>query len=240
MTGETLRKRRGTWVVVLFMAWGVQTGYALAKSKAVDLCNHAAQVVAVESGVPLAVLKAITATETGRQIEGRLRPWPWTVNMEGKGVWFDEPDSARAYVYKHFKSGARSFDVGCFQINYRWHGSAFASIEEMFDPLANARYAARFLKELYGEFGDWSKAAGAYHSRTEVYAARYRKRFDALHNQYAAVPEDVNLMQTRATPESRMRNNSFPLLQQIGPGRPLGSLVPIAPRGQALFLQAEG
>ena len=63
-----------------------------------------------------AVLKAISLTETGRKTGGQFRPWPWTVNMEGTGHWFDTLDEARAYVSREFKRGARSFDVGCFQI----------------------------------------------------------------------------------------------------------------------------
>ena len=85
--------------------------------------------------------------------------------MKGTGLWFETEDAARAYVYEHFKRGARSFDVGCFQINYKWHHEAFASIEQMFDPMANALYAARFLGALKAEKGSWVEAAGAYHSR---------------------------------------------------------------------------
>ena len=47
--------------------------------------------------------------------------------MEGKGKWFQTRDEALSYVFKHFKRGARSFDVGCFQINFKWHGQAFPS-----------------------------------------------------------------------------------------------------------------
>ena len=47
----------------------------------------------------------------------------------------------------------------------------------MFDPDMNALYAARFLSELYREFGDWTGAAGAYHSRTPEYADRYKVKF---------------------------------------------------------------
>lgn len=108
-------------------------------------------------------------------------PWPWTVNMEGRGKWFDDLSDARAFARRGFDAGARSFDVGCFQINYLWHNSAFSSLEAMFDPGANALYAARFLKSLYDEFGDWSRAAGAYHSRIPARARQYRSRFDKLH-----------------------------------------------------------
>ncbi|MEL7463177.1 MAG: lytic transglycosylase domain-containing protein [Pseudomonadota bacterium] len=148
------------------------------------LCDRAASVAARESGVPAEVLFALTRTETGRGRDGRLEPWPWTVNMEGEGRWFDSRDEAVAYIERHRRKGARSFDVGCFQINHRWHGDAFASLEEMFDPLVNARYAARFLGELRDELnarsGDWLRIAGAYHSRTPQFAEAYRARFAAI------------------------------------------------------------
>ena len=50
------------------------------------------------------------------------------------------------------------------QINYRWHGRAFPSLDAMFDPEYTATYAAQFLRTLYEERGSWSAAAGAYHS----------------------------------------------------------------------------
>lgn len=192
-----------------------------------QVCDAVAARVARESGVPIEVLQAITRTETGRRRDGRVQPWPWTVNMEGRGVWFDTPDEARGYVYQHHQRGARSFDVGCFQINFRWHGQHFASIEEMFDPLANGRYAARFLSELHAELGDWGKAAGAYHSRMPVHANRYRAIFD---QHLAAVqgrpPEVASLSGGPELPDAP-RVNTFPLLQP-GAGTSPGSLVPLS------------
>ncbi len=144
-----------------------------------NLCDRAALRAARTHGIPDDVMLAITRVETGRTSQGQTSPWPWTVNMEGAGHWFSTEDEARSFVFSRFKDGARSFDVGCFQINYKWHSSGFKSIDEMFDPDLNAAYAARFLTKLYNEFGDWSKAAGAYHSRTRQYADLYIARFDA-------------------------------------------------------------
>jgi hypothetical protein len=192
-----------------------------------QVCDAIAAHVSRESGVPLGVLQAITRTETGRRREGRVQPWPWTVNMEGRGVWFDTPDEARAYVFEHFKRGARSFDVGCFQINYRWHGQHFASIEEMFEPLANGRYAARFLSELHAELGNWSAAAGAYHSRTPTFANRYRAVFDRHRAAVEGNPPEVAETAMVRSQVRAPRENSFPLLQ-AGAGVSLGSLVPLA------------
>jgi hypothetical protein len=135
---------------------------------------------AAAGGPPVEILRALTRTETGRRLEGALRPWPWTVNMEGEGFWFDNREEALAFVRARHAAGARSFDIGCFQINFRWHGEAFESFEEMFDPAANAAYAVRFLTELKAEGGDWRVAVGKYHSRTPEFAGRYTKRFDSI------------------------------------------------------------
>ena len=48
----------------------------------------------------------------------------------------------------------------------------FPSLEAMFDPDTGADYAAHFLQSLYAERGDWSAAAGAYHSQTPARAER--------------------------------------------------------------------
>ena len=140
------------------------------------LCEAAAERAARAEGVPLHLMRAISLAETGRALDGRLAPWPWTVNMEGEGRWFSEPQELLTWVRKRQSQGARSFDLGCFQVNHLWHGAAFESLEEMLDPEANARYAARFLRALRDETGSWEVAAGHYHSRTPELAHRYRTR----------------------------------------------------------------
>lgn len=200
------------------------------KTQVAEICESAARVASDQSGVPLDVLRAISLTETGRKAGGAFQPWPWTVNMEGVGKWFETLPEARDYVDRHFARGARSFDVGCFQINYRWHGKAFDSIDDMFDPVTNAKYAARFLRELYQETGDWSAAAGAYHSRTPKYANKYKARFNRIRANLTAPPTVVYAQAAPgdaiAQPASAPRVNSFPLLRR-GPSTGFGSLVPL-------------
>lgn len=210
-------------------------GRAAARAEIAAICDQVAAQVARESGVPRDVLAAIMLTETGRRMEGRMRAWPWTVNMEGAGHWFDDADSARAFVYDHFRRGARSFDIGCFQINYKWHHTAFDSLEQMFEPLANGRYAARFLSELFAELGNWDRAAGAYHSRTPELAERYAARFARFRAQEAGAETRTDLAALpprpgsgRPTiPSAETRTNGFPLLRGGSSGA-LGSLVPAA------------
>ncbi len=145
-----------------------------------DLCDAAIAKAARRGGVPVEVLHAVALTETGQHRDGRMRAWPWAINREGKGYWFKTHDEALAFGKQSLAAGRTSFDVGCVQINYRWHGHAFPSIEEMFDPEWTATYAAQFLRTLYEERGSWSEAAGAYHSLTPDKPMTYRARFDRL------------------------------------------------------------
>ncbi len=148
--------------------------------KNAQICERAIAAGARRAGLPQEVLHAISLTETGRVQGGRLRPYPWAINREGKGYWFKSRAEALAFAKASVAEGRRSFDVGCFQINYHWHGHNFTSLESMFDPDTGADYAAQFLKSLYAERGNWSAAAGAYHSQTPSRANVYRARFDRI------------------------------------------------------------
>ncbi|QBY02223.1 lytic transglycosylase domain-containing protein [Rhodophyticola sp. CCM32] len=199
------------------------------------ICDRAADQASRSSGVPLEVLLAITRTETGRRRNGQTQPWPWTVNMEGHGLWFQSRAEALAYATRHQAGGATRFDIGCFQINYHWHGAAFASLDAMFDPDTNARYAAAFLTRLQGELGSWDAAAGAYHSRRPEHATNYLARY---HQQLAALdtPATIDTAPV-ADPRPADRPNRFPLLQSgAAASAHHGSLVPRLTGGaRALF-----
>ena len=140
-----------------------------------DLCRAAAIRAADAGGVPRKVMLAITEVETRTKRGGQSGPWPWTVNMAGKGNWFASRAGALLHAQTALGRGETSFDVGCFQLNYRWHGHNFPSIDAMFEPATSGAYAARFLTSLHEETGDWIRAAGLYHSRTAVHAQRYRE-----------------------------------------------------------------
>lgn len=212
----------------LFTSLAFATAISMGALADARICTESASQISEETGVPRDVLMAISLTETGRASSSTTEPWPWTVNMEGKGVWFSTRDEALAYVYRHHKRGARSFDIGCFQINFKWHGQNFDSIAHMFEPVSNARYAADFLSDLHRELGDWSKAAGAYHSRTEKFAKKYRKKFDQFrialgHTSGPSIPSDTSIVPA----------NRYPLLQ-VGGRRAIGSLVPLDMVGKPL------
>jgi hypothetical protein len=103
-------------------------------------------------------------------------PWPWTINAEGQGSFYDTKAQAITAVQALQAHGVQSIDVGCMQVNLMHHPNAFASLDLAFDPTANAAYAARFLNELHAQSNDWSRATGQYHSSTPDLAAAYQAK----------------------------------------------------------------
>lgn len=128
-----------------------------------------------EYGIPTHLLSAIASTESGRYHDGlKIRvPWPWTINAEGKGYYFDSKSEAIAAARKLRARGVQSMDVGCMQVNLHHHAQAFSSLEQAFEPESNIAYAASFLRNLYQEDGSWKKAAGDYHSKTPQRGKEY-------------------------------------------------------------------
>ncbi len=198
-------------------------------------CRASARRAARMTGVPEPVLLAISLVETGRRRDGQLRSWPWTINLGGKGYWFRTRREAQEFARTMVSRGVRSMDIGCFQINTRWHGAAFPSVDAMFDPAGSAVYAARLLAALRREKGSWQAAAGAYHSRrparARAYAARFQRVLDTLVAEIRRPSGDPRLTQAAPKPKDR-RPNTYPLLRVLAETRAApGSLVFISDHG---------
>lgn len=110
--------------------------------------------------VPLGVLYAVGLSETGR--DGVLHPY--ALNIDGKSVLAVDLRNAVARFGEARSKGAKLVDLGCMQINHRFHGEKFASVEAMFDPAKNVDYAARFLKDLRVREGSWTMAVARYNA----------------------------------------------------------------------------
>ena len=151
------------------------------------LCRAAIAEAERGANLPRGLLQAIGRVESGRRDPetGHFAPWPWTINAEGEGKYFPTREAAIAHVRQLQARGVRIIDVGCMQVNLHHHPNAFASLEQAFDPLTNARYAARFLTELNGGRADWRQAAGHYHSQTPERAGPYREKVLAAWEQEA-------------------------------------------------------
>jgi len=102
---------------------------------------------------------------------------------DGQGMFFPSKQQAVAWSREALASGTVTYlDVGCMQVDLRMHPTAFRDLDEAFDPVANAQYGARFLRELHdgAAGGNWFTAVGLYHSQTPELAALYRQQVAAV------------------------------------------------------------
>ncbi len=168
-----------------------------------DECGPAVVAATAHHHLPDGLLRAIAETESGRQdfASGRSMPWPWTVNAQGTGHFFASKTAAVAYVRELLASGITSIDVGCLQVNLHYHPTAFATLEEAFDPQENADYAATFLVALHGSDTDWSTAVADYHSASPIEGGNYLRRVMVNLSGPAATGRPAGLMDaTLVTP----------------------------------------
>ena len=151
--------------------------------------------------IPPLLMVAIGKVESGRRdpATGAVVAWPWTINAEGQGSYYESKAQAIAAVRALQARGVQSIDIGCMQINLMHHPNAFASLDQAFDPSANATYAAHFLNDLHAQSNDWLHAAGQYHSSTPELGAAYQTQVAAAWTQERNLADATPLL-TAAAP----------------------------------------
>lgn len=210
LPGRALAVLLGALVPVLAGAGSARAGATPPGRSDPVLCAGAISSAEQVAGLPPRLLHAIGVVESGRRDpkSGLVRPWPWTINVQGQGYFFDNESAAVSAVQALQEAGITSIDVGCLQINLHYHPTAFSSLDQAFDPQANAAYGARFLRQLYGATGDWTAATAAYHSTTAEIGAGYARKVaavrpapDILPGDPDAVLPDAAALETELTPE---------------------------------------
>lgn len=169
---------------------------SMASATSAESVPSAYQLIATAHHIPPAVLYAVATQESSRrQTSGHYRPWPWTLNVAGKGYYYKSRQAActalRIAMSAH---NPKRIDVGIAQINVGWNPQAFKSPCDALDPYANLNAAAKLLRTHYLNSGSWGKAIGLYHYPSGgPIAARYQysvqRRLAAMlpHHSYEAL-----------------------------------------------------
>lgn len=152
-----------------------------------ELCQIAVDKAEKNYQIKSNLLQTIASVESGRwnAQAGKRVAWPWTVHANGKGRYYKSKAEAIAAVKDMQQKGITNIDVGCMQINLKYHGKAFANLEEAFDPEKNVAYSAQFLRKLYKRNKqNWTKTAMHYHSRNLRRGTNYKNRLEKHYAQY--------------------------------------------------------
>lgn len=134
------------------------------------------------------LLYAVALAESQKVVDGQVRPWPWALNIQGKGYFFDTREEAEDYLAKTIARGVKNVDIGPLQINYNWHGHRINEPNELFDLATAVRVGADILAEALGSAPhDKVLAVGRYHNwkdeyRARQYGTKVLKYFDIIVN----------------------------------------------------------
>lgn len=117
-------------------------------------------------GLPPVLFYAVALQESSRNMErfGGRRPWPWTLNVEGEGHYYETKTEVWDALTEFLRRGKRSIDIGLLQVNWRYNKHILKDPYAVLEPHANIRAAAVILRYRYDESGDWWVAVGRYHS----------------------------------------------------------------------------
>jgi len=132
--------------------------------KKFNSCEKTIESIELQTEIQKGLLLSIGKAEAIRKINNKYIIWPWTINHAGKSMFFDTKKQMTNYVLKNLKNNDFNIDVGCMQINIKWHKNNFKKITDMFEVNPNVSYVASFLQQLKNKHGSWNKAIKHYHS----------------------------------------------------------------------------
>ncbi len=161
--------------LLLTILFSSQISISTAKA---NVCEEHIYLAAQKYDVPIALLYAVGLAESGRK--GRLHPY--ALNVEGR-TFFPNSQREALNIFKRQRAlGRNLIDLGCMQINHKYHAAEFRSLESMLDPRLNVNYSARFLRRLKDRHGSWSVAVARYHAGDKNHAAQKKYVCRVLHH----------------------------------------------------------
>lgn len=162
-------------LVTMMVAWW--TGVSPAKG---DLVVPADYVITADlHGIPdPALLYAIAIQESGRfdPEAGRLKPWPWALNVEGQGYFYRNMTEVWDALASFIRENPRHIGIGLVQVTWPFNADILWDPYTALEPTSNLALGARILRDCYDRLGDWWQAVGCYHSPTAEIAEAYRHR----------------------------------------------------------------
>lgn len=122
------------------------------------------QIAAQRAGIPSAVLYAVALQESGITIQGRLVPWPWSLNIAGTTRRYPNRASACTGLRKALlELPTTRIDAGLGQINLGHQRHRYRHPCDLLAPYRNLAIAAAILREHHTPGADWLIAIGRYH-----------------------------------------------------------------------------
>ena len=111
--------------------------------------------------IPRGLLMAIALTESGN----RGTPSPYAMNIAGRSHFAQSGQEMANIINSNWGRGVRSIDVGCMQVNLKFHAENFSRLTDLLNSVTNVEYGASYLIKLAKESGSWKSAVMSYHNK---------------------------------------------------------------------------
>lgn len=161
--------------------------------------------------LPLDTLHAIALKESGKYHNKHQINviWPWAVRFAGKPYYFSSKKEAVTFVKQQLKAGNNNIDVGCMQINLKYHPNTFASIEQALEPRYNIEAAAMILSKKFAGLQSWELAIAHYHSARKERGRRYFYDVHKIASNLEAYRYKLKIAHTGRYAKSRISRQIF-------------------------------
>ena len=145
--------------------------------------------VAAYCGIPVKILYAVSTVERGRRMDGDVKPWPWTLNIDGEAFYFDSREEQFKKLMEALSEKRRTVGIGLMQMDWRWKAALLHSPWLATDPTFNLKTGCQIIRAHYDKTNDWWIAVGKYHRESskpkhvaaaQRYAARVYRRWEKL------------------------------------------------------------
>jgi len=134
--------------------------------------------------VPRDIVLRVVTHESKSTYQGRIQPWPWTLNIDGKGYYFSNYHKALLAAIKAHRNGAEKLGIGFGQIEWKYHKDRFdKNIAAALHPRRNIKVVCEILVEAWSSkrVKTWEDAIAYYHRPVlDNIARKYAEKVLAL------------------------------------------------------------
>lgn len=126
-----------------------------------EACQSLISTAEQRYNIPTGLLMAIALTESGDKTGG---PNPHAMNIAGMTYIAPNIENMAGVIQRGYNTGQTSIDVGCMQVNLKYHAHNFRSPYELLNSRVNVDYGARYLASLANDTKSWRDAVMTYHN----------------------------------------------------------------------------
>lgn len=125
------------------------------------------------------LLYSISLIASSKTVNGGVMPWPYTLTINGKRIYYKSEDEAKKVLRETLSGGERNIAVGLMQVNLAYY--RYGRPEMLLDPFFNIAEGARLLRDAIASTEKYHEGIGRYFTWSDNESERWGRK---VLNQY--------------------------------------------------------